>query len=86
MQRMRSRLHVDERHRLGGLIRRAPCMILDPGGHMKKPHTKSKLTLQIDTIRHMKQLTLQDLRQVEGGSGTCSGACTSTAVDVLCAR
>lgn len=76
MQRMQSRLYLDDHWR--------------HGRPMKKPHAKNKLTLNIETIRHMKQLTLQDLRHVEGGSGTCSGGqggvCTSTALEVLCAR
>jgi hypothetical protein len=47
---------------------------------MKKARAKSKLTLHTETIRHMKHLTVQDLRDVQGGSGTCSGEvkCTST--------
>jgi hypothetical protein len=47
---------------------------------MKKAHAKNKLTLHTETIRHIKHLTVQDLRDVQGGSGTCSGElkCTST--------
>jgi hypothetical protein len=50
---------------------------------MKKRQAKNKLTLNIETIRHLKHLTLQDLGQVQGASGTCSGCdpeCTSTKV------
>lgn len=48
---------------------------------MKKLQAKNKLTLQLETIRHMKQLAMHDLGQVQGGSGTCSGECTSTKKD-----
>jgi hypothetical protein len=48
---------------------------------MKKSQAKNKLTLSTETIRHLKYLTVQDLGQVQGASGTCSGCdpeCTST--------
>ena len=32
---------------------------------MKKSHVKNKLTLHTEMIRHMKQLTVQDLGQVQ---------------------
>lgn len=51
---------------------------------MKKSRAKNKLTLNPETIRHMKHLAVQDLRQVQGGdSRTCSGQanCTSTIAD-----
>ena len=51
---------------------------------MKRSNAKNKLTLNGETIRHMKHLTLQDLGQVQGASGTCSACdpdCTSTKVN-----
>lgn len=47
---------------------------------MKRTRSDRKLTLHTETIRHMKHLTMHDLGQVQGGSGTCSGElkCTST--------
>jgi hypothetical protein len=48
---------------------------------MKKVRFDRKLRLQPETIRHLKHLTVQDLGQVQGASGTCSGCdpeCTST--------
>ena len=50
---------------------------------MKKVRSDRKLTLNPETIRHMKQLTVQDLGQVQGASGTCSACnpdCTSTII------
>ena len=35
---------------------------------MKKAHTKQKLTLRTETIRHLKDLTAKDLGYVQGGS------------------
>jgi hypothetical protein len=47
---------------------------------MKKARSDRKLTLHTETIRHMKHLTMHELGQIQGGSGTCSGEpdCTST--------
>lgn len=48
---------------------------------MKKARFDRKLRLNPDTIRHLRHLTVHDLGQVQGGSGTCSGCdpeCTST--------
>jgi hypothetical protein len=51
---------------------------------MKKLRFDRKLRLQPEIVRHLKQLTVQDLDHVQGGSGTCSGQdvrCTSTKQD-----
>jgi natural product precursor len=48
---------------------------------MKKAHSKEKLTLNSETIRHLKDLTERELRHVQGGSiDTHTGFwwCTST--------
>ena len=48
---------------------------------MKKARSDRKLQLNPETIRHLKHLTLQDLGQIKGASGTCSACeppCTST--------
>lgn len=48
---------------------------------MKKTHTKEKLTLHTETLRHLRELSTRDLRHVQGGTGdTHTGYwwCTST--------
>jgi hypothetical protein len=48
---------------------------------MKKLRSDGKLALNAETIRHLKHLTMHELRHVQGGeTHTCSGLvdCTST--------
>ena len=48
---------------------------------MKKQRSTRKLTLNTETIRHLKELTKQDLHKINGGSDdthTAAWWCTST--------
>ena len=48
---------------------------------MKKSHTKEKLTLHTEALRHLREITARDLQHVQGGTGgTHTGYwwCTST--------
>lgn len=53
---------------------------------MKKVHSKEKLKLRIDTIRHLREVGERELREVNGGGAddthTGLSFCTSTLLTI----